>query len=123
MEQTGRIRDYRDLIVWRKSIDLVKHVYALSQCFPKEERYALADQIRRAAVSIPSNIAEGSSRTHKGEFRQFISIALGSTAEVDTQSVIAFELGYIDKTACDETHARIDEIRRMLRGLQSALKD
>jgi len=120
-ETPTKIRDYRDLLVWQKSIDLVKMIYAATRSFPTHERFALTDQIRRAAVSIPSNIAEGSSRLGKAEFRRFLSIARGSTAEVDTQIVIACDLGYITPADGDDLRRRVVEIRRMLRGLHDAI--
>jgi four helix bundle protein len=118
---SGTVKDYRDLIVWRKSIDLVKRVYALTHRFPQFETYALADQLRRAVVSIPSNIAEGQSRRTGGDFRQFIHVALGSAGEVDTQVVIAHELGYITLAEANDTAFCIAEVRRMLRGLLASL--
>ena len=86
---------YRKLEIWRRSIQLVKTVYGLLNAFPKQETYALSDQLRRPAVSVPSKIAEGSKRTSVKEFKNFLCIASGSLAEVDTQLVIAHELGYI----------------------------
>lgn len=121
MNQTNQIRDYKDLIVWRKSMDLVKQVYALTAVFPSDERFGLSNQMRRAAVSIPSNIAEGQSRLHRTEFRQFLGVALGSAAEVDTQIIIAAELGYVSKSDSVLTGDRTAEIRRMIRGLLKTL--
>ena len=80
----GEIKSHRDLFVWQKSIELVKEIYALTRKFPKSETFGLANQMQRAAVSIPSNIAEGHTRQHTGEFRQFLFTALGSAAELDT---------------------------------------
>ncbi|MBI5934372.1 MAG: four helix bundle protein [Chloroflexi bacterium] len=91
---TETVRSYRELKVWQKGIELVKLVYGLTQGFPKSEIYGLASQMQRAAVSVPSNIAEGQGRQHTGEFRQFLYIALGSAAELDTQLIVAVELGY-----------------------------
>jgi len=87
-------KNYRELIVWQDGIKLAKVVYKLAEKFPKHETYALADQIRRAVVSVPSNIAEGQARKAPGDFRRFLHIALGSLAEVDTQLVLAQELIY-----------------------------
>jgi four helix bundle protein len=84
-----RSQSYKDLIVWQKSIALCGEVYKICERFPKSELYGLADQMKRAAVSIPSNIAEGQGRQHLGEFLQFISMANGSLAELDTQRIIA----------------------------------
>jgi len=87
-----KVKSYRELLVWQKSIELVDEIYKVIKMFPKEETYALCDQLRRSAVSIPSNIAEGQARQHTGEFKQFLFIALGSLAELDTQLVIANRL-------------------------------
>lgn len=114
-------RSYRDLIVWQKAIKLVKIVYRLSAMFPIEERYGLVSQIRRAAVSVPSNIAEGQARKSTGEFLQFLSHAEGSLAEVDTQLVIAIELGFATQEGVSEAVALIDECQRMLRTLRARL--
>lgn len=87
------IRSYKDLIIWQKSIGLVKRVYQVVAESPLQERYGLCDQLRRSSVSIRSNIAEGQARQHAGEFRHFLYVALGSAAEVETQLIIAHELG------------------------------
>ncbi len=92
---TETVRSYRELKVWQKGIELVKMIYELTQAFPKSETYGLASQMQRAAVSIPSNIAEGQGRQHTTEFRQFLHVALGSAAELDTQIVVAVDLGYV----------------------------
>jgi four helix bundle protein len=89
------IRSFRDLNIWQKGIDLVKDIYKETQNFPREELYGLTNQIRRAAISIPSNIAEGHIRQHRAEFKQFLSVALGSLAELETQGVISKELYYM----------------------------
>jgi four helix bundle protein len=120
---TSSVRSYRDLKVWRKGIDLVKDVYALLDKFPKHEHYALADQLRRSAVSVPSNIAEGQARQHTKEFRQFLYAALGSAAEVDTQFVIACELGYVSDKEALRIAEQVGEIRRMTYTLISRLND
>jgi four helix bundle protein len=86
---------YRKLEIWKRGIQLVKTVYGLLNAFPKHEQYALPDQLKRAVVSVPSNIAEGSKRNTVKKFRNFLCIASGSLAEVDTQLVIAHELGYV----------------------------
>ncbi len=92
------VKTHKDLDVWKEAIMLVKKTYELTSVFPKEEMYGLTSQIRRAAVSIPSNIAEGAARNSTKEFIQFLYIALGSCAELDTQLIIAKELGYIKET-------------------------
>jgi four helix bundle protein len=115
------IKSYRDLIVWQKGIDLVTEVYKLTRKFPSYEVYALVNQLQRSAVSIPSNIAEGQARQHTGEFRQFLYVALGSAAEVDTQIVIAHRLGYITQVEADALAARIVEMQKMLHALIAKL--
>jgi four helix bundle protein len=118
---TSQVRSYRDLKVWQKGIELVKEVYALTRKFPKYETYGLADQLRRSSVSVPSNIAEGQARQHTGEFRQFLHTALGSAAEVDTQIVIAYELGYITEQAAENIAQRVAELRKMIYSLIARL--
>ena len=88
-------RNYRDLIVWKRSIDLVGVIYSCTRSFPKEETYGITSQIRRAGVSIPVNIAEGQARNSKGEFRQFLGIAQGSLAELETLLTISGNLAYL----------------------------
>ena len=117
------IRSYKDLIIWQKSIDLVVDIYQVVKSFPREELYALSDQIKRSAVSAPSNIAEGQSRQHTGEFRQFLYIALGSLAELDTQLIIAHRLGYIDSKDNESLTTRVIELRKMISSLISKLKN
>ncbi|MCO5189718.1 MAG: four helix bundle protein [Anaerolineae bacterium] len=112
---------YRDLIVWQKSITLTKTIYAMTNAFPQSETYGLSNQLRRAAVSVPSNIAEGQVRQSTAEFRRFLSIALGSLAEVDTQLVIAYELGYISIHQLNTTESSVTEIRKMLYSLMKHL--
>ena len=104
---------YKDLIVWQKAMELVKTVYALSKGFPADERYALTDQLRRAVVSIPSNIAEGSGRSSNGDYGHFLAIARGSLYETMTQLQIAADLGYISAIG-EELRSQMDEIGRML---------
>jgi four helix bundle protein len=111
------VRSYRDLIVWQKAMDLVKCIYDLVGRFPSHERYGLAEQMRRSAVSIPSNIAEGQARQHTAEFRRFLYVALGSLAELETQTLIAHEVDYLTAEDLQETEALIGEIRRMTHGL------
>ena len=103
---------YMDLTVWKKSMDFVDEVYALVSNFPKEEMFALRSQIVRSAVSVPSNIAEGSGRTTPKECLHFLSIARGSLYELNTQLLIAERRGYL--RLLDETRGRMEEIARML---------
>ena len=115
-------RSYRDLVVWQKSIALCKLVYTTCESFPKSELYGLASQMKRAAVSVASNIAEGQARQHRGEFRQFIAVANGSLAELDTQRIIAEDLKLIDTGCSTELDSIITEIRKMLYALSSKLQ-
>jgi len=114
-------KNYRELIVWQDSIKLAKAVYQLTGKFPKHEIYALADQIRRAAVSVPSNIAEGQARKSPGDFRRFLHIALGSLAEVDTQLVLAHEFSYLSKEDVDSMDEQIQGLRKKLYALMNSL--
>jgi four helix bundle protein len=108
----------KDLLVWRKGIELAKGIYRLTQNFPSEEKFGLTAQMRRAAVSIPSNLAEGQARHTSGEFVQFISYAEGSAAELDTQLILAVELSFCKKATALSLYELIDEIRRMLNALR-----
>jgi len=110
----NRVRSYRDLLIWQKGIDVVECIYKLTKKFPREEIGGLTGQIRRAAISIPSNIAEGQARQHTGEFRQFLHIALGSLAELDTQGVIAHRLKYITEVESQVLEENLTELRKML---------
>ena len=104
---------FTDLVVWQKAMELVKQVYALSKKFPADERYALTDQLRRAVVSIPSNIAEGSGRSSNADYAHFLSIARGSLYETMTQLRIAVDLGYIPVIS-HELESLMSEVGRML---------
>ena len=119
MKQT---HSYKDLIVWRRGIKLSISVCKVTEGFPKYELYVLTSQLRRSAISVPSNIAEGQARKGGGEFRHFLRIALGSLAELDTQIIIASELGYIASNESTELAAEIVEIQKMLYGLINSLK-
>lgn len=114
------VNSFKDLTVWQKSIDFVASVYLLVKLLPKEETYALSDQMRRAVISIPSNIAEGFGRNSIKEYIQFLYIALGSASEIETQIIIGQKIGYF---ANIESHLHdINEIKKMLNGLISSLK-
>ena len=117
----GSSRGYRDLVVWKRGIALVPVIYRLAARFPKHELYALADQLRRASVSIPANIAEGQARRHRKEFLQHLSIARGSLAELNTLLVVAAELGYVDAGELTDLESQLNEIGRPLQGLISRL--
>jgi four helix bundle protein len=107
------VRNYRELLIWQKGIEVVKLAYGLTRQFPQSEVYGLSNQMQRSAVSIPSNIAEGQARQHPGEFRQFLHTALGSAAELDTQLTIAVELGFTTDDAAQPTFDLLLEIRKM----------
>jgi len=105
---------YKNLQIWQKGIDLAKTIFVLTQSFPKEELYGLTSQLRRSAISIPSNTAEGSRRTSDKEFSNFILIARGSLAEVETQIILAESFGYIHKNESALLLSKIDELDKML---------
>jgi four helix bundle protein len=111
------VRTFRDLVVWQKAIDLVTEIYRVTQKLPKEEMFGLISQLRRAAVSVPSNIAEGQGRLTEKEFRQFLGNARGSLSEVETQIIIAKNLGYLDESNFKDLSAMIAEVGRVLNGL------
>jgi four helix bundle protein len=112
---------FRDLVVWQKGNEVAKQVYVLTKSFPPDERFGLISQMRRAAVSISSNIAEGQARHTTGEFVQFISHAEGSVAELTTQLILSIELGFITNETAGTCLSLLDEIRRMLNGLRRKL--
>src|SRR3989338_512425 len=102
------INSFKDLRVWQESIELVKEVYSLCAKLPREEVYGLASQVKRAAISVPSNIAEGHSRSHRAEYRQFVFVAIGSLAEVETQLLIARELDLVTGDDLAPALVRVD---------------
>jgi len=114
-------QSYSDLIIWQKGIALCIQVYKMCSGFPRSEMYGLCDQMKRAAVSIPSNIAEGQSRQGVGEFRHFLSIANGSLAELDTQRIISEELGFLSRKDSADLQDRILELRKMIYSLTTKL--
>lgn len=111
------MRTHKYLDVYKLSVDFVKDIYLLTKDFPKEEQYSIISQIRRSAVSIPSNIAEGSVRNHKKENIQFLYVSLSSAAELDTLFQISLELGYIDQNSPSLNAENLNRISRMLQGL------
>jgi four helix bundle protein len=115
------VQSYRDLIVWKKSMSLVLNVYRSTQEFPKTETYGLATQLRRAAVSIPSNIAEGQARLTTLEFKQSLGHARGSLMEVETYILLAQELGYLQNDESEGLLARTTEVGKILNGLLNSL--
>jgi four helix bundle protein len=108
------VKSYKSLIVWKKGIELAKIIYRITENYPKKEEYGLVNQTRRASVSIPSNIAEGQARSSTKEFVRFLSIARGSLAELDTHTILAFELNYLKQNDFDTISAQIDELQKML---------
>jgi four helix bundle protein len=117
------VKSYHDLVAWRKAISLAKRIYQITGGFPPQEIYGLTSQLRRAAVSIPSNIAEGQSRGHTREFIHFLYISLGSLAEVDTQLILARELGFLQDEDTRQLGLDLQELRRLLYGLVRSLPD
>ena len=116
MEKT-KIQSYKDLIVWQKSMDLVVAVYDLTSYFPGPEMYGLTSQMRRCSISVPSNISEGFNRFHNKEYKQFLYVALGSCAELETQTEIAAELKYLDEKEKIFLLEKLDHESRMLGNL------
>jgi len=111
------IRRFKDLRIWQKGIEIVSDIYLLTKKFPKEELYGLTSQIRRSAISVPSNIAEGFRRYHNKEYKQFLHISLGSCAELETQIAIAKNLKYITEEKEIELTEKLDHICRMTSNL------
>jgi four helix bundle protein len=112
-----KIRNFRDLEVWRIGKEIVMDVYKATALFPRDEAYGLAAQMRRASVSIPSNVAEGFNRFHNKEYRQLLFVALGSCAELETQMEISADLGYVERNIRDLLIEKLDHETRMLRNL------
>jgi four helix bundle protein len=117
------VQSFRDLEVWKRSMQMTVSIYRLTQGFPKEEIYGLTSQMRRSAVSVPSNIAEGHGRLNKGEYRQFLGIARGSNFELQTQLEIARALGNGDSKLLDETEGLSHEVGKMIYGILERIKD
>jgi len=116
------MKTHKDLTVWKKSLDFVTSVYSVTNNFPKNELYGLTNQIRRASVSISSNIAEGAARNHTKEFIQFLYYSLSSAAEVDTQLRISENLKYLEKEKSKELISDLESISKMLQGLIRSIK-
>ncbi len=114
---------YRELIVWQKSMLMVISIYKETQLFPKEEVYGLTAQIRRSAVSVPSNIAEGYGRNHSGDYIRFLQISSGSLYEFQTQLEICIQLGYLNKEKFEDINSLSIEIEKMLSSLISKVRD
>lgn len=110
----GKSKSFKDLKMWQKGIEIVKDIYSLTIRFPKDELYGLTSQMRRSSISIPSNIAEGFKRSYKKEYKQFLQITLGSLAELETQLIIAKELGYIESKELENISEKIDHEAKMV---------
>jgi len=117
------IQSHKDLRVWQLGIEIVKDIYSVTKIFPKSELYGFTNQLRRAAVSIPANIAEGHSRLHKKEYIQALNIALGSCSELDTEVIIAIELGYISNDISRDLLEKINSEGKQLRSLISKMME
>jgi four helix bundle protein len=115
------VTSYKDLLVWQRSMDLVETVYRLTAIFPSAEQWGLVSQMRRATISVPSNIAEGYGRQATGEYRHHLSIARGSLLEMETQVLLSKRLGYVQAADSDTVLKEIEEISRMLATLVSKL--
>jgi four helix bundle protein len=113
------VRPHQQLDAWQEAMRLVKMTYLVTQSFPREETYGLSAQMRRAAISVPSNAAEGAARSSKREFGQFLSIARGSLSELETQMLIAVDLGYLPRDS--EIFPCLDRVARLLAGLSRSV--
>ncbi|MGB7623641.1 MAG: four helix bundle protein [Terriglobia bacterium] len=116
-----KVKKYSDLIVWQKAMDLTSEVYSVTKCFPKDEIYGLTSQLRRAAVSVPSNIAEGQGRKSTSEFLHHLSIAYGSLLEMETQVMIAERLAYLEQQVVASLMTRTSEVGKLINGLSKSL--
>ena len=119
---TMRVQDYRDLVVWQRAIDFVAEIYRLSARFPRDEQFGLTAQIRRASVSVTSNIAEGSGRATSRDLMNFLSYARGSLKEAESLLFVAQRLGFVRADDCTQSLHLADETSRMLTGLRSSVR-
>lgn len=115
------MKGYKELVVWQRSFALANRLYMLTNQFPKSQQFSLVQQIQRAAVSVPSNIAEGSNRQSIKEYRHFLSIALGSLAELETQVMLARTQSFVSTTEADEVLNELDQLGKMMRALLKKL--
>jgi four helix bundle protein len=120
--EISKASHYQELLVWQRAIQMVVNVYKLTRQFPREEQFGLTSQLRRAAISVASNIAEGHGRASTGEYRQFLGMARGSNFEVQTQLVIARELGFGDVALLTLTEEQSNEIGKMIYGILGRLR-
>jgi four helix bundle protein len=116
------VKDFTDLRVWRSAMELAEEVYRVTWTFPRHEQYGLSNQLQRAAVSVPSNIAEGHGRSQSGEYVRFLNMARGSLAEMKTQLMLAARLGYVSEHTCGLLIAKSDDLRRQLGALRTAIE-
>lgn len=116
------VKSYSELVVWQRAMELAEMVYALSTGFPSSERFGLTAQIRRAVISVPSNIAEGHERRSRKEYRRFLTIACGSLAELETQLLLCVRVGLVKESAIETSMAHADEVGRMLRAIERRLR-
>jgi four helix bundle protein len=122
MDKSSEIRNYRDLTVWQRGMEIALHVYQVTKDFPADERFGLTSQLRRAAASVPANIAEGHARSSTKDYLRFVAIAIGSLAETATFIELAGRLGYGNKDELRKIFEMTNEERRMLRALQKSLR-
>ena len=120
MTESG-FKSYRDLEVWQLAMALAKQIYVVTASFPSDERFGLINQMRRASVSVPSNIAEGHARASTAEIQRYISIAMGSVAELETQVLLSLDLGFLNPDQQEQLMPKLDQIGKMLRGLHRSL--
>jgi four helix bundle protein len=116
------MQDYKSLKVWQKAHQIVINIYKITKLFPKEELFCLVSQIRRAAISIPANIAEGAGRGSRIDFNRFLQISFGSISELEYELMLSNELGYINKDSYKKIEASIEEVKKMLSGLIKSIK-
>jgi four helix bundle protein len=116
------IRNYRDLIAWKKAFELAAMIYGETASFPADERYGITSQLRKSAVSVPSNIAEGEGRKSQGDFRHHLSIAHGSLREIETQVLLSIAIGYLDAASGEKIVAMSSEVGRLITGLSRSLR-
>lgn len=121
MNRDSNITSFKDLVAWQKAMTLVTDVYRLTEQLPDHERFGLTSQLRRAAVSVPSNVAEGHGRVQKKDYQRFVDIARGSTNEIETQLLVAVNLGFLTESKVHATMTLLDELQRILKGLWRSL--
>ncbi|MGA2619442.1 MAG: four helix bundle protein [Thermoguttaceae bacterium] len=115
------VKSYEELLVWQEAVNLAQQVYKATKAFPQEERYGLTSQMRRAAVSVPSNVAEGQARETRGEFVQFLGHSRGSLAELDTQLILAQKMSFLAPPAAAELRQQVAKVGKLLNGLRRSL--